>query len=81
MVEKERTLKDRVTLTRDKSIHADYGYLVEFDGEDKGSIVGIDFECGLVFEQCMPLRDFELQGIGLKLEEKQDELHREGVWG
>lgn len=81
MDEIEITLKDRVTMTKDKSIHADYGYLVEFDGADKGAVVGIDFECGLVFEACMPLRDFELQGIGAKLEELQDELHRAGVWG
>ncbi len=81
MDEKDRTLMDRVTLTKDKSIDVDYGYLVEFDGEDKGTIIGIDFECGLLFQSCMPLRDFELHGIASKLKEKQDELYRQGLLG
>ena len=33
------------------------------DGEDMGAIVDIDFECGLLFEACRPLRDFELEWI------------------
>jgi hypothetical protein len=77
----EIALKDRVTMTKDKSIDPDYGYLVEVDGEDRGAIVGIDCECGLVFEACMPLREFELLAIGAKLEEKQAELFREGLLG
>jgi len=72
---------DRVILTRDKSIHAGYGYLVEVDGEDKGAIVGIDCECGLVFESCMPLRGFELLAIASKIDEKEGELFRDGLLG
>ncbi|MFT6834288.1 MAG: hypothetical protein ACJA0H_000316 [Francisellaceae bacterium] len=75
------TLQERVTMTKVESIDPDYGYLVEVDGEDKGTIVGIDRECRLMFKACMPLGYFELQAIGAKLEEKEGELFREGLLG
>lgn len=73
--------KNRVVIIKGESIHSDYGFHVHFDGEDKGAIVGIDSECGLVFEACMPLRGFELKAIGQKIEEKQEELFLAGLLG
>jgi len=70
----EILLKERVTLTKDESIHPDYGYLVEVDDDEKGTIVGINIECELLFEPCMPLSRYELLAIGDKLDEKQGEI-------
>lgn len=70
-----------VKLIKDNSIDPDYGFLVEIEGDAFGTIVGVDFEGGIMFKPSKELRDFELMRIAVAMKLKESELFRAGLLG
>jgi hypothetical protein len=65
-----------VKLIKDNSIDPDYGFIVEIEGGEVGSIVGLDFEYIMIFKQSK-----ELMRIAVAMKLKQTELFQAGLLG
>jgi hypothetical protein len=70
---------NKVKLIKNRKVDPDYGFDVIIDDDQKGCVVGIDDECGLLFKARIPLRDFELIRISEALKSKSLDLMNEGL--